>query len=231
MGQVFLISSGKGGVGKSTVCKHIANRLSSSKVLVIEACSGYRSVDLMLNVADKIVYDIKDLLERRVSFQTAVLRCPTNIDFLPATPDCDYSPGERELANLIIATKQTYDFTIIDCAAGFTDWHRVLAPLVDVAVVVTTPSDIAVRDAAQNALQLLKSGARKQRLIINRIPKKPAQLNIPDLDYAIDTIGAQLLGAIPECKVEKHMLTSTSLWAIENIADRLCGQRVELLVK
>ena len=232
MGEIVLISSGKGGVGKSTLCKHVGRCLANQghKILIIEVDGGFRSMDLLLGVSENIVYDIKDILESRCTIETGIVSCGENLDYIPASMDCVFFPTTEKCQALLGYIKEKYAYILIDSGAGYTPWHQTLAPLVNSALIVTNPNFPAARAAAQVSLQLRKEGLLSQRLIINRIPKNLPTGSISDLDEVIDLIGVQLIGAVMEAVPYNTANTNIALASFQRIADRLQGKYVELLL-
>ena len=230
MGELVLISSGKGGVGKSTLCKHLGYHLSTQgkRVLIVEVDGGFRTMDLLLGVSHNIVYDIKDILESRCTVETGIISCGQNLFFIPTTMDCDFQPTGENLTALLNYVKQKYDYILIDSGAGYTHWHKMLASIVDMALIVVIPTFPATRAASQLSLQLRKQGLSHQRLVINRIPKQLPTGSIDDLDEVIDLVGLQLIGAISEISHGDHATSSVALEEFQRISRRLQGEYVEL---
>ena len=232
MGNVILISSGKGGVGKSTLCKHLARCLAKEgkKTLVIEVDGGFRSMDLLLGVSHNIVYDIKDVLQSRCTVETGIVHCEENLDYMPASMDYNFFATSQSFGVLLFYVRQKYSYILIDSGAGYTPWHKTLAPLVDSALIVTTPTFPATRAAAQVSLQLQTEGLLQRWLIINRIPKILPKSGVSDLDEVIDTVGIQLIGAVPEVFSGDPTITNTAFAEFQRISRRLQGEYVELLL-
>ncbi len=240
MSQVVVITSGKGGVGKSTLTVFIGRALVSlgRRVLLIEMDAGLRGMDIMLGMGDKVVYDLSDLLTGRCIADHAVVACPAmpQLELLCAPNNSDYLPDPKVFVRLCDFFRSYYDFILIDTPAGLGKAVRMSGAAADMSIVVSTPDPVAARDAAKVALQMSKMGMTQQRLIINKVPPDFAAKGIvEDLDDVINMVGVQLIGVVPlSALVEKASLTGTDLApsvsarAFENIAHRLEGQYVPL---
>lgn len=236
MAQKILVASGKGGVGKSTLCLGVAAGLAARgrTVLVLEADAGFRGLDISLAASASALYDLRDLMEGRSTLDDTILchsRLGIHLVSAPADPECQ--PNPQRLAALMADLDSRYHTILVDCGAGFGNWQAAFARLCDRALVVTRPDPVSVRGAGQLSLLLQRRGLTSQRLVINRIPTRlPTAGDIQDLDDVIDRCGIQLLGAIPEGKLEGLPLRSGGHAQEElyRIAERLDGQPVPLVI-
>lgn len=203
MPETILITSGKGGVGKSTVCTLLgcALAMQGQRVLLLETDCGLRNLDIMNGVEDQAVYDLADVLIGQCEPIKAILKSKLapNLFLIPASNKISYIPQRTGLEILISGLEEYYDMILVDTPAGFSPILDAVMSVAKKAIVVATPDAICVRDAARAASILRDAGILKNRLIINRVPKKfvPTKL-LPDLDAVIDTVCLQLLGVIPE---------------------------------
>lgn len=236
---MIIFASGKGGVGRSAVCAHLAAALArrGKRVLVLEACRGFRCMDILLGLPGQAVYDLSDALEGRCSLGEAIqAHEPSGLRVMLAPSDPEYLPAEDRLDALCRWADRRWDFVLADCAGGFGPMEELLARQAGLALVVTTPEEAAARCAAKTSALLARQGLANQRLIINCIPRDflptPA---IRDLDDVIDQAGVQLLGAVPEQPgglpppggEAPETLAGRELDAI---ARRLLGERAELVL-
>lgn len=232
MGEVILISSGRGGVGKSTMGKYVASTLAADghKTLILEMDMGFRCMDIFFGVSEQVVYDVKDILEGHCTTEQCIIECKKNLNLIPASMDCEFLCTEQSLIGLITALKEEYRYIVMDTGAGFTIWHRILAPLASSALLVTSPFMSAVRGTSQVGYQLKKAGLESQRLVINFVPKLPTKEHMSDLDQVIDLVGAQLIGTVPFVPTGDRRSERISHTTFSNIAKRLQGEHIPLII-
>lgn len=202
MNNVFVITSGKGGVGKSTVAAYLGVDLckQGNKVLLIDMDEGLRSLDLMLDVSSHTLFDVSDIIKGNCNVNQAVIpvkQCQ-NLYLLPApvTVNSLNSPkGMRVLCNKL---SEFFDFIIIDSPAGVGKGFNNAISGADNALVVVNADPVSVRDSAYVAKLLRENKINNIRLIINKIDidliKKGILYNI---DEIIDATTLQLIAAIP----------------------------------
>lgn len=202
MGQISVITSGKGGAGKSTVTAGLGYALarSSERVLLIDADAGLRSLDLMLGVAGNTMFDLSDVFAGNCEPFKAIYPSPIfqNVFVLPAPISLEEMCNPTEMRQLCRGLTRYYDEVIIDCPAGVGKGFDTAVAAADRALVVTTPDMVCARDA-QIVSGLLEERRVKAHLLINRLrPAKVMDGSMPDVDEIIDTAGLQLLGIVPE---------------------------------
>ena len=202
MSQISVITSGKGGAGKSTVTAGLGNALSrlSGRVLLIDADAGLRSLDLMLGVAGNTMYDLADVFAGNCEPARAIYSSPVfqNVFVLPAPIHLEEMCSPKEMRALCRGLASYYDHVIIDCPAGMGKGFDTAVSAADRALVVSTPDMVCARDA-QIIGNLLEERRLPAHLIINRLrPNKVMDGSMPDVDEIIDTAGIQLLGILPE---------------------------------
>lgn len=244
MSRIIFVSSGKGGAGKSTVCALLGKALADmgQKTLIVELDFGLRGQDVINGVTDKVLFDIEDIFERRCEPIKAIVQSKLSKELflLPTSNNLDFKVELSSLRSLLKGLSSYYDFLILDSPAGLSDGFKIGGALGDMAIIVTEPSLVSIRDSALCASQLRKLGQQSLRLVINKSPKnfRPTEA-IPDYDAIIDGVGAQLLGIIPEDeKIKSHLgegyalpPESKSARASRNIASRLLGIEADLLIK
>lgn len=202
MKQISVVTSGKGGAGKSTVTAGLGYALSrlASRVLLIDADAGLRSLDLMLGVGGNTMYDLADVFAGNCDPMRAIYPSPVfqNVFVLPAPIFLEDMCTADEMRSLCRGLSEHYDQIIIDCPAGLGKGFETAVAAADRALVVSTPDMVCARDA-QIISRLLEERGVPSHLIINRLrPGKVTNGSMPDVDEIIDTAGIQLLGVIPE---------------------------------
>ncbi len=203
MGRQIAVVSGKGGVGKTTIAGGIAGTLAAMGrcVLLVDGDVGLGNLDLMLGIEGEAVHDLLEVLDGHCPLRSAVLRISREhpLWYLPLALSirADFSNLCR-LPEALETLREKFDDLIVDCPAGLGETVRCLTVGADLAVVVTTPDLVAVRDA-RRTMQMLAQMDCDARLVINRIrPSLMQQGGAPDVDDIIDGVGAQLLGLVPE---------------------------------
>ena len=242
MAKTILITSGKGGVGKSTVCTMLGSALArqNSRVLMLETDCGLRNLDLMNGLENQVVYDLGDVLLGRCEPAKAILKCPSSpgLDLLPAAGNTRFQIPAGTLNRLIEGLKEFYDFILVDCPAGFDDIFDAVMAASDMGLVVVMPNLISVKDGAKAADLMYQAGVKEGRLIINMVPKrwKPTEA-IADFDAIIDMVGLQLIGVVPvDNEMSENLnrgkmgLYSEGVEVFDNIARRLKGKWIPLRI-
>ncbi len=243
MGIITMITAGKDGVGKSTVCTLTADSIEAmgKRVLIIELDSGLRSLDIMSGAYGVSVYDIFDVLSGRCTAEQAIVHAPSprrEIYALCAPYKNERVNGER-FVKLVTGLNESFDHILID-----TSNHGgavVAASAVAMGAIVTaTPDPFSVRDARIMADRLRDLSVPGIRLLINRVVPERVHLGVvPNLDYCIDNVGARLIGVIPEedeialaVAKGKPLAKKSALRPLfDNLAQRIYGNDVPLLVE
>lgn len=203
MNRVIAIASGKGGVGKTTVCCHLGRELArqGEKTILVELDCGLRGLDLLLNV-ENILYDLDDLLQAKCQLAEAIV--PTReegLSLLAAPAKFKRVPTAREIELLCRALLTKYDRVLLDSSAGF--WMApAIARAADLVLLVATPDEICIRDAEFFAQHLRSLNPDSSiRLLLNKVKKSTmGKFRYKDLDEVIDQVGEQIIGVIPESK-------------------------------
>lgn len=245
MGQVFVVTSGKGGVGKTTSTANLGAALAirGKRVLLIDTDMGLRNLDIALGMESGIVYDITDVAEGVCEAEKAVLRHREieNLYLLPAAQTKDKSFLTVAQMRFIGETvRDSYDFVLIDCPAGIEQGFENAIAAADGAIVVTNPELSAVRDADRVLGLLEQAELTDVRLIINRM--RPSLIRkglMPDVEDIMAYLSVDLLGAVPEDEAIVIAANTIDLVAqnpksqagkaYRNMAARLCGEKVELM--
>lgn len=245
MGEVIVITSGKGGVGKTTTTANIGTSLAvnGKKVVLVDADIGLRNLDVVMGLENRIVYDVVDVVEGVCRLKQALIKDKRYPDLylLPAAQTRDKSAvSPAQMQELCERLKEEFDFVVIDCPAGIEQGFRNAIAGAQKAIVVTTPEISAVRDADRIIGLLEASELRNPKLIVNRVRvdmvKKGDMMNTEDM---IDILAVDLLGVVPDDESivvstnrgEPAVSDSRSLAgkAFNNIALRILGQDVPFL--
>ena len=242
MGRAIVITSGKGGVGKTTTTANLGTALAQLgfSVVLIDADIGLRNLDVVMGLENRIVYHLVDAVRGKCTVAKALIkdRRLDNLWILPAsqTDDKDAVTPD-DMKRLVLELKATYDFVLIDCPAGIEQGFKNAIAGADEAIVVATPEVSSIRDA-DRVIGLLAAADVPARLIVNRISpqlvKRGDMLSQMDV---IEILALELLGTIPlddqviatTNKGVPAVLEGKSLAAKEfiRIAKRLSGQEVE----
>jgi septum site-determining protein MinD len=206
MTKVMVITSGKGGVGKTTITANLGIALAKlgKKVLTVDADIGLRNLDMILGLENRIVYDILDVLEGRVDFSKALVKDKRGLSLwlLPANQTKNKDAVDKDKwAKLMESIKETneFDYVLIDSPAGIERGFQIAALPADTAIVVVNPEVSSVRDADRVIGLLENMGKKDYFLVVNRIRweavKKGEMLSVEDL---VDILKVPLLGVVPE---------------------------------
>jgi len=245
MGEVLVVTSGKGGVGKTTTSANIGTGLASigKKVVMVDTDIGLRNLDVVMGLENRIVYDLVDVTQGNCRLKQALIKDKRfeGLCLLPAAQTKDKSAVTPEqMKELCKELKKEFDFIIIDCPAGIEGGFKNATAGADKAIVVTTPEIAAVRDADRIIGLLEAEELRNPKLIINRIrPNMVKKGDMMDIDDIIDILAIDLLGVIPEDEAivisanrgEPVALDMNSQagQAYRNIARRIIGEDIPLI--
>lgn len=228
------VVSAKGGVGKSTFCVCVGQALSAhgKKTLLVDMDVGVRSLDLLLGVAEKTVYNWGDVLNENCDAEKAVIQVKENLYLLPAPLYYGDGFDEERFLKLALKFEEEFDFVIFDSPAGIERGFKLSLLGAKSSVVISTPDPVSVRAATGAAILARESGINDVRFVINRFSDKYGKICIDDY---IDEIGARLLGVVPESRellvyAAKGRLKETSEAHLSflRIAGRLSGEDIPL---
>ncbi|MCF6096597.1 septum site-determining protein MinD [Thermovorax subterraneus] len=246
MGQVIVVTSGKGGVGKTTTTANIGTGLAllkHRKVVMIDADIGLRNLDVVMGLENRIVYDLVDVVQGVCRLKQALIRDKRfeNLYLLPAAQTKDKTAvSPEQMKNLCDQLKEEFDYVLVDCPAGIEQGFKNAIAGAEKAIIVTTPEVSAVRDADRVIGLLEAAGFEEPQLIINRIrPDMVKRGDMMDIDDIIDILAIDLLGVIPE---DERIVISTNRGepavadesskagqAYRNVTRRLEGENVPLM--
>jgi septum site-determining protein MinD len=247
-GRVVVITSGKGGVGKTTTTANLGMALANmgEKVALIDADIGLRNLDLALGLENRIVYTIVDVVEGQVEVRKALIKDKRNqnLALLPAAQTRDKSAVNPDQMRQVIADvlAEGYTFILIDCPAGIEQGFKNATAGANEAIVVINPEMASVRDADRIVGLLEAQELRNPYLIVNRLRvemvKSQDMLSVEDVQEVLGS-SVKLIGIIPD---DKTIITSTNRGepvsmtensmagqAYRNIARRLKGEQVPFL--
>ena len=204
MGAVTVITSGKGGVGKSTLATGLGSALArrGKRVLLIDGDAGLSCLDHMLDVAEERVYDISDVIAGGAELNQAIYPCSWQEGmYLLAAPSREedvVSPGVMK--QLVGALSRYYDHILIDCPAGLGAGFESAVAAAQRALLVSTPDPVCLRNAARTRVALEHEGLLQQRLVVNRFSGEAFRRQgvYHSLDDVIDAAGVRLIAVIPE---------------------------------
>jgi septum site-determining protein MinD len=202
--EVITVTSGKGGVGKTTTVANLGIALAAlgQRVVVVDGDVGLRNLDVMLGLENRIVYDLVDVVEDRCRLRQALVRDKRfpELFLLPAAQTRDKSAVQPEdMVQVCERLKDQHDFVLIDCPAGIEHGFRyAIAPASEI-IVITNPEVAAVRDADRVIGLIEASEKAMPRLIINRIkPDMVRRGEMLDVSSVLELLAIDLLGVVPE---------------------------------
>ena len=242
MGSAIVITSGKGGTGKTTLTGGIGAALSrlGKRVLCLDADVGLRNLDIALGMADAALMDFSDVMDGRCPLERAATPHP-GLEGLylltaPLTLPPDFS-GEEGFRVLLDEARQKFDWVLIDAPAGLGSGFRLAASGADRAIVTATSDSASLRDAQRTVSEL--GQVTPIHLVVNRVRGRLLRRLGTNIDDAMDAVGLPLLGLVPEdiqvvlasnsgqalCQVTEKGAAK----AYNNIARRLEGEDVPLM--
>ena len=252
MGTVITVTSGKGGVGKSTSLANIAVALADlgQKVIAIDFDIGLRNLDMILGLENRIVYDVIDVMEGKCNLNQAMIndKHSKNLFFLPASQNQDKTILDKaKVNNLIESLKEEFDIILLDSPAGIESGFEHAIAFADRTLIVSTPDVSSVRDADRvvgiidaKSLKAQQGEEVQKDVIINRL--KPHMVERGDMlstDDVLHILALPLIGVVPE---DEKVISSTNVGepvvrdskaeageAYRRIARRIIGEEVEFL--
>lgn len=244
MGEAIVITSGKGGVGKTTTSANIgtALALAGKRVCLVDTDIGLRNLDVVMGLENRIIYDLVDVIEGRCKTHQALINdkrfeC---LKLLPAAQTSDKTAVKPEqMKKLIMELKQDYDYIIIDCPAGIEQGFQNAIAGADRAIVVTTPEISSVRDADRIIGLLEKEEIEPPKLVVNRIRNHMVKNGeMLDVDEIVSILAIDIIGIVADDDSvirasnngEPIVMDPTSKASIayRNIARRILGESVPL---
>lgn len=242
-GEVLVVTSGKGGVGKTTTTASLgaALALRGKRVLVVDGDIGLRNLDVILGLENRIVFNLVDVAKGVCKASQAIIKSKksNNLFLLPASQTDDKDVvTEEEVKAALEQFRREYHFILVDSPAGIEQGFRNACAAADRALIVTTPEVPAVRDA-DRVIGLLSARGIEAQLIINRIDynlvKRGDMLSVEDVQ---EILGIELVGVIER---DENVIIAANCGepvvynqksrageAFNKIAARLCGESIPL---
>lgn len=245
MGAVTVITSGKGGVGKSTLTAALGLALCERgrRVLLVDADAGLGCLDHILDISEEMVFDISDVVSGITEPKKAVYTCPycRNLFLLPAPADENDIVSPDIMKQLIPMYKGFYDHILIDSPAGIGAGFLSSISSAERALVVSTADPICLKNTDRTRILLDKAGINNQRLVINRFSTQDfrKQNYYNNLDSVIDNAGIRLIAVIPDdwelaaaaANSSPCIKKTAGVTAVSRLAARLEGEHVPLALK
>lgn len=208
----IVLTSGKGGVGKTTTTANLGAMLAKRghRVILVDADIGLRNLDLVLGVEKRIVFDVVEVVEGRCQLRQALIKDKRleNLSILPAAQTRDKTAiSELQMADVVKQLAELCDYVLIDCPAGIEHGFRNAIAGASEALVVTTPEVSAIRDA-DRVIGKLRERGLPVRLIVNRLrPEMVRSGDMLSVEDVTDILSAELLGIIPD---DEEVIDSTN---------------------
>lgn len=244
MSEVIVITSGKGGVGKTTSTANIGTGLAKlgKSVVMIDTDIGLRNLDVVMGLENRIVYNLVDVVEGNCRMKQALIKDKrySNLCLLPSAQTRDKTAvNPEQMVKLIEELKPEFDYILLDCPAGIEQGFKNAIAAADRALIVTTPEVSAIRDADRIIGLLEANEIHRIDLIVNRVRmdmvKRGDMMSIEDV---IDILAINLIGAVPD---DEHIVIATNQGeplagdsslagtAYMNICKRILGEEVPLM--
>jgi septum site-determining protein MinD len=244
MSQVIVVTSGKGGVGKTTTSANLGTGLAklNKKVVLVDTDIGLRNLDVVLGLENRIVYHLVDVIEGNCKIKQALIKDKKNpnLYLLPSAQTRDKSAvSPAQMKQLTEILREEFDFVILDCPAGIEQGFMNAIAGADRAIIVTTPEVSAIRDADRIIGLLEANEIHDISLIVNRIRMDMVKRgDMMSMDDVVDILSIDLLGVVPD---DEQVVISTNQGeplcggdslagiAYMNICKRLVGEEVPIM--
>ena len=246
MGEVIVITSGKGGVGKTTTTANLGSSLAEAgkKVVLVDTDIGLRNLDVVMGLENRIVYDIVDVVEEKCKLRQALIKDKRfeELFLLPSAQTRDKTAiNEEQMKELTKKLKEDFDYILIDCPAGIEQGFKNAIAGADRAIVVTTAEISAIRDADRIIGLLESSEIKNPELIVNRLrPNMVKKGEMMEVDDIVDLLSVDLIGVVPD---DEYIITQTNKGepVIKNkkapsgkayieIARRILGENIDVTI-
>lgn len=244
MSEVIVITSGKGGVGKTTTTANVGTGLAmlDKKVVLIDTDIGLRNLDVVMGLENRIVYNLVDVVEGNCKIKQALIKDKKypNLHLLPSAQTRDKtSVSPEQMKKLVEELKEEFDYIILDCPAGIEQGFKNAIAAADRALVVTTPEVSAIRDADRIIGLLEANEIKKTDLVVNRIRMDMVKRgDMMSIDDVVEILAIDLIGVVPD---DENIVIATNQGeplvgdnslpgkAYMNICRRILGDEVEFL--
>ena len=244
MSEVIVVTSGKGGVGKTTTSANVGTGLAmlGEKVILIDTDIGLRNLDVVMGLENRIVYNLVDVVEGNCRLKQALIkdkRYP-NLSLLPSAQTRDKSAvNPEQMIKLIDDLRDEFDYILLDCPAGIEQGFKNAIAGADRALVVTTPEVSAIRDADRIIGLLENQEIRDIQLIVNRVRMDMVRRgDMMSVDDVMDILSVPVIGTVPD---DEDIVISTNQGeplvgmngyagqAYLNICKRILGESVPFI--
>lgn len=244
MSEVFVVTSGKGGVGKTTTCANVGTGLAAlgKKVVLIDTDIGLRNLDVVMGLENRIVYNLVDVVEGNCRIKQALIRDKRypSLYLLPSaqTKDKD-AVNPAQMVKVVNQLKEQFEYIILDCPAGIEQGFKNAIAGADHALVVTTPEVSAIRDADRIIGLLEANGFEKIHLVINRIRMDMVRRgDMMSPSDVTDILSVPMIGLVPD---DENVVISTNQGeplvgdgslagtSYKNICDRILGEDIPFI--
>ncbi|MBE5941387.1 MAG: septum site-determining protein MinD [Lachnospiraceae bacterium] len=244
MCEVIVVTSGKGGVGKTTTSANVGTGLAllRKRVVLIDTDIGLRNLDVVMGLENRIVYNLVDVIEGTCRYRQALIKDKNtpNLFLLPSAQTKDKSAvSPEQMRKLVDELREEFDYVILDCPAGIEQGFQNAIAAADRAVVVTTPEVSAIRDADRIIGLLESNNISRIDLVVNRIRMDMVNRGeMMSIDDVVEILAIDLIGAIPD---DENIVISTNQGqplvgdqslagqAYMNICKRITGETIDFL--
>ena len=233
MSQTWMIASGKGGVGKSLITASLAIALAKHQIptVAMDTDIGLRSLDMLLGLQNKIVYDVVDVANRDCKLKYALVPCAQHplASLLPAAQLGTAGDLDAEIvARIAKRLKKRYDYVLMDAPAGLERGVQNLLPAAEHTLLVVTPDDVSMRDGERLLARLDANKTPRPMLVVNRIvPELVAQEKMYSPQTIATTLDLPLLGYVPEDRavltaLQEHRTIMDDDCPAQQAMERIC---------
>ena len=244
MSEVIVVTSGKGGVGKTTTTANLGTGLAAmgKKVVLIDTDIGLRNLDVIMGLENRIVYNLVDVVEGKCRIKQALIRDKRypGLYRMPSAQTRDKSAvTPPQMIKMVGTLREQFDYIILDCPAGIEQGFQNAIAGADRALVITTPEVSSIRDADRIIGLLEANEIKKSDLIVNRIRMDMVESgNMMSMDDVVEILAIDLIGAVPD---DESVVISTNQGepcvgdgslagqAYMNICHRVLGEEVPFL--
>lgn len=233
--KIITVASAKGGVGKSTFCCLTGKMLSSQgkRVLLVDMDIGVRSLDILLGVSEKVVYNWGDVIKGNCDYRKAITDASEGVFLLPAPIDFAEEYTTDNFSDMLDKIKKDFEYILLDAPAGLESGFKIAAGVSQSCIVISTPDAVSIRAASYASQKMKETGVVDIRLVVNKFNKK-LHKNI-DVDEFIDSVNARLLGIVPDSSQVYDFVSGKKIpydckgnQAFLRISKRIAGENVPL---
>ena len=200
MSRIIVVTSGKGGVGKSTLVANLGSELAKeNNVVLIDADLGLKNLDCILGLENRVVFDIEDVIENRADLMQALVndKKRDNLFILPACRNIDVTKVDlKYMEKIVLDLQEKFDYILIDCPAGIERGFFNAINTANEAIVVVSMDISSIRDADKVIGILNNKGINNIRLVINRYNPEKQNSTSLTIDDVVEVLNIPLLGIV-----------------------------------